>query len=134
MERSNDETRDLTADRDASAPSSDEVRRRAYELWVARGGADGSDMDDWLAAEREVRTRRTDMADAPPAAEESTSGTMSGASGTDSTTMSGMEGVIADEQRDAGGAGAGDAAGTADAAARTSPAPRTRAGRGRRAD
>lgn len=30
------------------------IRRRAYELYEARGEAGGSDLDDWLAAEREV--------------------------------------------------------------------------------
>lgn len=37
--------------------SEEEIRRRAYELYESRGGAPGSDMDDWLAAEREVRAR-----------------------------------------------------------------------------
>jgi hypothetical protein len=31
------------------------IRRRAYELYLARGGRDGSDVDDWLTAEREIR-------------------------------------------------------------------------------
>jgi hypothetical protein len=33
----------------------DRVAMRAYELYLARGGADGQDMEDWLAAERELR-------------------------------------------------------------------------------
>ena len=32
----------------------DRVRRRAYELYLARGGAGGSEMDDWLEAERQL--------------------------------------------------------------------------------
>ena len=32
----------------------DRVAMRAYELYLARGGADGGDFEDWLAAEREV--------------------------------------------------------------------------------
>jgi hypothetical protein len=32
------------------------VARRAFELYCARGGADGHDLDDWLSAERELRT------------------------------------------------------------------------------
>ena len=32
----------------------DRVAMRAYELYLARGGADGRDFDDWLAAEREI--------------------------------------------------------------------------------
>jgi HSP20 family molecular chaperone IbpA len=32
----------------------DRIRRRAYELFERRGGAHGGDVDDWLAAEREM--------------------------------------------------------------------------------
>lgn len=35
----------------------DEIRRRAYELYVQRGSAPGSEANDWLTAEREVRKR-----------------------------------------------------------------------------
>jgi hypothetical protein len=35
----------------------DEIRRRAYELYLQRGNAAGSEAEDWLAAEREVRQR-----------------------------------------------------------------------------
>ena len=35
----------------------DEIRRRAHELYVQRGGAAGSEAEDWLTAEREVRQR-----------------------------------------------------------------------------
>jgi hypothetical protein len=35
----------------------DEIRRRAYELYEQRGGADGNETEDWFAAEREVRQR-----------------------------------------------------------------------------
>jgi hypothetical protein len=34
------------------------VAMRAYELYLARGGADGRDFDDWLAAERELTSHR----------------------------------------------------------------------------
>lgn len=34
----------------------DRVAARAYEIYMERGGAGGSDMDDWLAAEREFTT------------------------------------------------------------------------------
>ena len=36
------------------ADDRDRIAMRAYELYLARGGADGGDFDDWLAAEREV--------------------------------------------------------------------------------
>jgi Protein of unknown function (DUF2934) len=32
----------------------DRIAQRAYELYLARGGRDGGDFDDWLAAEREL--------------------------------------------------------------------------------
>jgi len=32
----------------------DRIALRAYELYLARGCADGGDFDDWLAAEREL--------------------------------------------------------------------------------
>jgi hypothetical protein len=35
----------------------DEIRRRAYELYLQRGPASGSEAEDWLTAEAEVRQR-----------------------------------------------------------------------------
>jgi hypothetical protein len=35
----------------------DEIRRRAYELYLQRGSTPGSESEDWLTAEREVRRR-----------------------------------------------------------------------------
>jgi hypothetical protein len=34
--------------------SEQEIATRAYELYQARGANDGSDLDDWLQAEREL--------------------------------------------------------------------------------
>ena len=34
----------------------DQIRRRAYELYEARGREDGHDFDDWLQAETEILT------------------------------------------------------------------------------
>lgn len=34
-----------------------EIRRRAYELYEARGRADGFDREDWIQAEAEVLSR-----------------------------------------------------------------------------
>ncbi|WP_420971839.1 DUF2934 domain-containing protein [Bradyrhizobium sp. B120] len=36
----------------------DKLRQRAYALWERSGKADGSEMDFWLQAEREVGARR----------------------------------------------------------------------------
>lgn len=37
------------------AVSFEAVQRRAYELFLARGGRHGADLADWLAAERELK-------------------------------------------------------------------------------
>ena len=42
--------------RPASVTDSD-VAHRAYELYLARGSEHGHDVDDWTAAERELRAR-----------------------------------------------------------------------------
>jgi hypothetical protein len=47
----------MTESDDDRAPANVEerIRGRAYELFLARGATDGADLDDWLAAEREIR-------------------------------------------------------------------------------
>ena len=36
-------------------PIEERIRRRAYELYVQRGNQSGSELDDWLQAEEEIR-------------------------------------------------------------------------------
>ena len=36
-------------------PNPDEIRRRAYEIYLESGGLPGRELDDWLRAERELR-------------------------------------------------------------------------------
>jgi hypothetical protein len=43
---------------DGRSDDVDEIRREAYGLYLSRGGGDGSDLSDWLEAERIVRLRR----------------------------------------------------------------------------
>jgi hypothetical protein len=38
--------------------SEEEIARRAYELWQARGCPPGDGSEDWIAAERELVERR----------------------------------------------------------------------------
>jgi hypothetical protein len=53
----------LADDRDASpsggngsdALTFDDIAARAYDLWARRGGGNGSDFEDWLQAERDLR-------------------------------------------------------------------------------
>ena len=40
-------------------PSADDVRRRAYERYLERGGRHGQHFDDWLEAEKELRRKKT---------------------------------------------------------------------------
>ena len=35
-------------------PSPEEIRRRAYEIYLERGGLPGNEIDDWHRAEREL--------------------------------------------------------------------------------
>jgi len=44
---------DQTVSRNESAR--EEIERRAYELYLARGEVHGYDQDDWLQAERELK-------------------------------------------------------------------------------
>jgi hypothetical protein len=37
----------------------EDVARRAYELFLSRGGQHGGDVDDWLEAERQLRVNGT---------------------------------------------------------------------------
>lgn len=37
-----------------AAPTRDQIARRAYEIYLARGKNDGREQDDWLQAEREL--------------------------------------------------------------------------------
>jgi hypothetical protein len=40
----------------------EEIRRRAYELFLERGGTPGHESEDWITAEREVRSRQLQRA------------------------------------------------------------------------
>lgn len=44
----------------AEAPNmEEEIRKRAYELFEARGGVEGHDLDDCLRAEEEIKGSKT---------------------------------------------------------------------------
>ena len=48
---------DVTEERGSKGPSPTEIRQRAFEIHIERGGFYGCDMDDLLQAERELRER-----------------------------------------------------------------------------
>ena len=37
----------------------DDIRLRAYQRYLERGGGDGKDFDDWLEAERELKSGKS---------------------------------------------------------------------------
>jgi DUF2934 family protein len=45
-------------------PTHEEIEVRAYQLYIERGGTDGSDVDDWLQAERELLEKQPKMSKA----------------------------------------------------------------------
>jgi hypothetical protein len=53
-----DSARDNRSMSMGSEPSQEDIRLRAYERYVDRGGAHGAEVEDWLAAERELRNRK----------------------------------------------------------------------------
>lgn len=58
--------------RETSSPaflvvSARDIAERAYEIYSARGRIDGFDRDDWLRAERELRTAPAVMTAKDPA-------------------------------------------------------------------
>jgi hypothetical protein len=42
----------------ASSPTYDDIAQAAYLRYLDRGGADGADVDDWIAAERALKHGR----------------------------------------------------------------------------
>jgi hypothetical protein len=48
------------------APFEEAIRRRAHEIWLRRAGKPGSATEDWLEAERELRTEALAKKPAPP--------------------------------------------------------------------
>ncbi|MBI4398616.1 MAG: DUF2934 domain-containing protein [Candidatus Omnitrophica bacterium] len=45
--------------RETKAPSAEEIGKLAYELYLERGGQDGSDFDDWVKAEQILKGKLT---------------------------------------------------------------------------
>ena len=43
-------------DRLPRAATDQEIRRRAYEIYLERGAQPGHELEDWLQAERELKT------------------------------------------------------------------------------
>jgi len=46
-------------DGDSTGPTYDEIAEAAYHRYLKRGGNDGGDFDDWVEAEKELKSRRS---------------------------------------------------------------------------
>jgi hypothetical protein len=46
-------------DRGRGSLTEDQIRQRAYEIFLARGAVPGDDVQDWLRAERELQARNS---------------------------------------------------------------------------
>jgi DUF2934 family protein len=43
----------------AAPPSADDIRVRAYHRYLERGAREGGDFDDWLEAEKDLKSTRS---------------------------------------------------------------------------
>ena len=48
---------DFAEERDKNEPPLREIRQRAFEIHIERGGIHGCDLDDWVQAERELKEK-----------------------------------------------------------------------------
>lgn len=63
MERSQQPRKTPAIQASTELQEQEQVRRRAYEIYEGRGTTPGSDVDDWLQAEAELRAgERVDKA------------------------------------------------------------------------
>lgn len=64
--RRDSSTKAMTAVGRSRRPATeDQIRLRAYEIFLARGAAPGQDLDDWLRAESELQALQKDRDRAP---------------------------------------------------------------------
>lgn len=48
-----------------SGPTPEEIRRRAFEIHIERGGIHGCDLDDWMQAEHELQEKYKNTSNQP---------------------------------------------------------------------
>jgi hypothetical protein len=48
---------DVLEEKDQNGPTLAEIRQRAFEIHIERGGIHGCDLDDWVQAEREFQEK-----------------------------------------------------------------------------
>ena len=50
---------DASAPLTAREPSAEDIRVRAYHRYLERGAGDGGDFDDWVEAEKDLKSSRS---------------------------------------------------------------------------
>ena len=53
-----DRSASMSSEEQGGEPTEEEIRYRAYLLYIERGAGDGMDFEDWVRAERELKNRR----------------------------------------------------------------------------
>jgi hypothetical protein len=48
----------IMSDSNKKVPTHEEIALRAFEIYLKRGGESGGELDDWLAAEKELTESR----------------------------------------------------------------------------
>ena len=54
------------AEESKNGPTPAEIRERAFEIHIERGGIHGCDLDDWVQAERELKGKYKQSSDESP--------------------------------------------------------------------
>ena len=57
---------DVLEEKDQNGLTLAEIRERAFEIHIERGGIHGCDLDDWLLAERELQEKYNKSNDGGP--------------------------------------------------------------------
>jgi hypothetical protein len=57
---------DVLEEKDQNGLTLGEIRERAFEIRIERGGIHGCDLDDWLQAERELQEKYNKSNDGGP--------------------------------------------------------------------
>jgi hypothetical protein len=57
---------EVAEEKGQNGPSLAEIRQRAFEIHIERGGIHGCDLDDWVQAERELNEKHKQRSDESP--------------------------------------------------------------------
>ena len=58
--RQSNSAKETTITTPVAPPTIEEIRQRAHQIFMARGGTPGTELDDWLRAEQERKQERAE--------------------------------------------------------------------------